>query len=175
MTAIDTASVPAEQCLPDDGLAGTLVGRAWVVDGVPGPAVALRADGVHDLSDSVPTMSTLLEAQRPAEAVRQAIGKRLCSVEELLANSAPGARDATRPFLLAPCDLQVIKAAGVTFASSLIERVIEEQARGDASLAQTLRTRRCWSWSGGQYLAEIVPGSPKAMALKALLQQKGLW
>ena len=172
--AIDTASIPADQCLPDDGLAGTLVGRAWVVDGVPGPAVvALRADGVHDLSDGVPTMSTLLEARQPAEGVRQAIGKRLCSVEELLTNSAPGARDATRPFLLAPCDLQVIKAAGVTFASSLIERVIEEQARGDASLAQALRAQVLDLV--GAKLAEIVPGSPKAMALKALLQQKGLW
>jgi fumarylacetoacetate (FAA) hydrolase family protein len=62
-------------------------------------------------------------------------------VAELLANSGLDGRDEGRPWLLAPCDLQVVKAAGVTFAASLVERVIEEQARGDASRAQGLRAR----------------------------------
>ncbi|KQW21787.1 fumarylacetoacetate hydrolase [Acidovorax sp. Root402] len=165
----------ALQVLPDDGLQGTLVGRVWVPNGaVPGPAVvALRPEGVFDLSAHYPTMSTLLDTLAPAEAVRSATGQYLCSVEDLLANSLPGTRDASRPWLLAPCDLQVVKAAGVTFAASLIERVIEEQARGDATRAQGLRSQVIGLI--GENLADIRPGSPEAMRLKALLQDKGLW
>jgi fumarylacetoacetate (FAA) hydrolase family protein len=173
MTSTSTISDPAT-LLPEDGLAGTLVARVWVPGELPGPAVvALRPEGVIDLSRSYPTMSTLLDAAQPAEAVRAASGTRLCSVQELLANSLPGARDAGRPWLLAPCDLQAVKASGVTFASSLIERVIEEQARGDASLANDLRTQVVSLI--GEDLASIKPGSPQAMELKALLQKKGLW
>lgn len=163
------------QVLPDDGLQGTLVGRVWVPSGAaPGPAVvALRPEGVFDLSAHYPTVSTLLDTLAPAEAARSATGQYLCSVEDLLANSLPGARDATRSWLLAPCDLQVVKAAGVTFAASLIERVIEEQARGDATRAQGLRSQVIGLI--GENLADIRPGSPEAMRLKALLQDKGLW
>mgnify|MGYP002391647042 FL=1 len=165
----------ALQVLPDDGLQGTLVGRVWAPSGaVPGPAiVALQPEGVFDLSAHYPTMSTLLDILAPAEAARTATGQYLCSVDDLLANSLPGARDTTRPWLLAPCDLQVVKAAGVTFAASLIERVIEEQARGDATRAQGLRSQVIGLI--GQNLADIRPGSPEAMRLKALLQDKGLW
>lgn len=163
------------QVLPGDGLQGTLVGRVWAPSGaVPGPAVvALRPEGVFDLSAHYPTMSTLLDTLAPAEAARTASGQYLCRVQDLLANSQPGARDATRPWLLAPCDLQVVKAAGVTFAASLIERVIEEQARGDATRAQGLRSQVIGLI--GENLADIRPGSPEAMRLKALLQDKGLW
>ncbi|MGV3681516.1 MAG: fumarylacetoacetate hydrolase family protein [Acidovorax sp.] len=162
------------QILPHDGMAGTLVGRAWVGGSPPGPAVvALRADGVYDLSQRYPTMSTLLDMTDPAEAARATPGQYLCSVPDLLANSQLGQRDTARPWLLAPCDLQVVKAAGVTFAASLIERVIEEQARGDASRAQGLRSQVVGLI--GDSLADIRPGSDQAMALKALLQQQGLW
>ncbi len=165
----------ALQVLPDDGLQGTLVGRVWAPQGaVAGPAVvALRPEGVFDLSAHYPTMSTLLDTLAPAEAVRAATGHYLCSVDDLLANSLPGTRDSSRPWLLAPCDLQVVKAAGVTFAASLIERVIEEQARGDASRAQALRSQVIELI--GENLADIRPGSPEAMELKTLLQEKGLW
>jgi fumarylacetoacetate (FAA) hydrolase family protein len=162
------------QILPEDGLAGCLVGRVWVPGDLAGPAVvALRADGVFDLSRHYPTMSTLLDTAHPADAVRSTAGTRLCGVDELLANSLPGQRNEARPWLLAPCDLQVVKAAGVTFAASLIERVIEEQARGDASRAQGLRQQVMDLI--GDNLAQIRPGSAQAAALKALLQQKGLW
>ncbi len=160
--------------LPEDGLAGTLVGRAWVPGPAPGPAVvALREAGVFDLSRHYPTMSTLLDVPNPAEAAHAAPGQYLCSVDDLLANSQPGTRDTARPWLLAPCDLQVVKAAGVTFAASLIERVIEEQARGDASRAQALRSQVIGLI--GENLVAIRPGSAEAMALKALLQEKGVW
>ena len=163
------------QVLPDDGLQGTLVGRVWAPQSaVPGPAlVSLRPEGVFDLSAHYPTMSTLLDTLAPAEAALSATGQYLCSVEDLLANSLPGTRDANLPWLLAPCDLQVVKAAGVTFAASLIERVIEEQARGDATRAQGLRSQVIGLI--GENLADIRPGSPEAMRLKALLQDKGLW
>ena len=175
ITAANVVSVVNHvQVLPDDGLAGTLVGRAWVGGALPGPSVVvLRPEGVFDLSAHYPTMSTLLDTEQPARAAQGAHGQRLCSVDELLANSLPGARNETLPWLLAPCDLQVVKAAGVTFAASLIERVIEEQARGDAQRAQGLRLQV--SELIGQSLADIRPGSPQAMALKKLLQDKGLW
>jgi fumarylacetoacetate (FAA) hydrolase family protein/TRAP-type C4-dicarboxylate transport system permease small subunit len=160
--------------LPEDGLAGTLVGRVWLPGPLAGPAVvALRADGVYDLSRQHPTMSSLLDAPDPAREAREALGPRLCGVAELLANSGLDGRDENRPWLLAPCDLQVVKAAGVTFAASLVERVIEEQARGDASRAQGLRAQV--QALIGDSLARIRPGSPQAMALKTLLQQQGLW
>jgi fumarylacetoacetate (FAA) hydrolase family protein len=164
----------ATQILPADGLQGTLVGRAWVPSHIPGPAVVtLRSEGVVDLTEHFPTMSTLLDHEHPALAARQAQGRWLCSVDDLVRNSTGSQRDDGLPWLLAPCDLQVVKAAGVTFAASLIERVIEEQARGDASRAQGLRSQVIALI--GESLADIRPGSEQAMALKKLLQEKGLW
>ncbi|WP_157039820.1 fumarylacetoacetate hydrolase family protein [Aquincola tertiaricarbonis] len=160
--------------LPQDGLAGTLVGRVWRPGNPAGPAVvALRADGVFDLSTHFPTMSTLLEAEQPAQAAHSVVGERLCSVDALLDNSRAEGRDEALPWLLAPCDLQVVKAAGVTFAASMIERVIEEQAGGDASRAQGLRSQV--TELIGHSLSDIRPGSAQAQALKRLLQEKKLW
>jgi len=167
--------------LPSDGYAGTLVGRAWL-PAAPhdatrrspaGPVpVAIRADGVFDLSALAPTMSDLLEGDDPAARVRAHAGRRLGSVAELLADTVaiPGA---SRAHFLAPCDLQVIKAAGVTFAASLVERVIEEQAKGDPSRAEAIRAEV--RGVIGDNLAAIRPGSPEAMALKAVLVARGLW
>lgn len=174
LTGADHHAQALARVLPADGLQGTLVGRVWAHGAIPGPAVvALRPEGVFDLSESYPTMSTLLDTAQPAQAVHDTPGRRLCGVDELIQNSLPGQRIAEIPWLLAPCDLQVVKAAGVTFAASLIERVIEEQARGDASRAQALRSQVLGLI--GENLADIRPGSPEAMALKALLQEKGLW
>ncbi len=159
--------------LPADGCAGTLVGRAWLPGAVPGPAVvAIRADGVHDLSAVAATMSSLLERSEPASLVRRTPGQRIGSVEEVLVNTV-AAPDEGKPYFLAPCDLQVIKAAGVTFAASMLERVIEEQTRGDASRAVEVRSRvRALI---GDDLAAVAPGSAQAMKLKALLIEQGLW
>jgi fumarylacetoacetate (FAA) hydrolase family protein len=149
--------------LPDDGTTGTLVGRAWIpasAGTIAGPSVvAIRADGVYDLSQPFPTMSGLLELTDPAAAVRAAPGRKV------------GAIDSVQ--LLAPCDLQVVKAAGVTFAESLLERVIEEQAKGDPAQAEAVRTR-VLDLLGGS-LAGLVPGSEQAMKLKELLIDKKLW
>jgi fumarylacetoacetate (FAA) hydrolase family protein len=165
---------PALQGLPDDGLAGTLVGRAWVPGPLAGPSViVLRPDGVYDLSAHFATMSDLLDAADPVALVRAAPGRRVGSIEQLMPGTGnqPGDTGALR--LLAPCDLQVIKAAGVTFAASLIERVIEEQARGDAAQAAAVR-QQVVELLGGD-LGAIRPGSAQAMQLKALLIDKGLW
>ena len=159
--------------LPADRYAGTLIGRAWLPGALAGPAVvAIREDGVFDLSSIAATVSALLERDDPAALVQRTAGQRIGSVAEVLVNSV-AAPDEGKPFLLAPCDLQVIKAAGVTFAASMLERVIEEQTRGDASRALEVRTR-VRSLIGDD-LAAIVPGSAPAMKLKALLIEQGLW
>ncbi|HET6827906.1 MAG TPA: fumarylacetoacetate hydrolase, partial [Ramlibacter sp.] len=124
--------------LPADADRALLVGRAWVQG--QGPVlVRVDAHGVHDISDAAPTCAMLLELDDPAAAVRASKGARLGDTAAVLANSAWDKRDAALPWLLAPCDLQAIKAAGVTFVSSMLERVIEEQARGDAAKADEVR------------------------------------
>jgi fumarylacetoacetate (FAA) hydrolase family protein len=164
----------AEHCLPEDGASGTLVGRAWLPGVSAGPSViAVREEGGYDISAAAATMSDLLEAPDAPGLVKGATGTRIGSLAELLANSGVGDIDAAKPFLLAPCDLQVIKAAGVTFAASLLERVIEEQARGDASRADAVR-KQVLAVIGGN-LANIKPGSPQALQLKELFIVQGLW
>ncbi|MDP9897484.1 fumarylacetoacetate (FAA) hydrolase family protein [Variovorax boronicumulans] len=163
--------------LPTDADRATLVGRIWQPD--VGPVlVAVHEGGLHDLSKLAPTMSDLLEAKgSPSAAVRDALksGKapRIAALDAVLANSDETARDNARPWLLAPCDLQVIKASGVTFVASLLERVIEEQARGDASKAEA--TRAAIGKVLGDNLADIVPGSPEAARVKEVLIAQGVW
>jgi fumarylacetoacetate (FAA) hydrolase family protein len=169
-------SVPLnlEQFLPEDGFSGTLVGRAWIPDPVAGPTViAIREGGIYDITEIAPTMCDLLEAHDPAASVKAARGKKIASVEEVIGNSGSGRFNPQKPHLLAPCDLQVIKAAGVTFASSLIERVIEEQARGNPARAEAVRKQVVGLI--GENLRTIKPGSPQAMQIKKLLIEQGLW
>ncbi|MFI4933336.1 MAG: fumarylacetoacetate hydrolase family protein [Caulobacterales bacterium] len=150
----------AAEILPQDGCAGVLVGRVWA----DGPrVVAVREAGLFDLSRLAPTMSDLIELADPAGAVSAHAGERLFSLDEALAREA----------LLAPCDLAAIKAAGVTFADSLIERVIEERAKGDAGAAEALRAELSDLLGGS--LAGLKPGSAAAMTLKAALVERGLW
>ncbi|VVM37678.1 fumarylacetoacetate hydrolase family protein [Pseudomonas fluorescens] len=162
-----------ENTLPVDGVAGTLIGRAWVPGQIAGPSpIVLRADGVFDLSEHFATLSDLLESDAPLAAVRKTPGTFIGTVVALLANTGPDA-DPSRPYLLPPLDLQVIKAAGVTFAASMIERVIEEQAGGDAARAEAVRATV--HSVIGDNLRSIVPGSEQAMRLKAFLIEQGMW
>ena len=159
--------------LPTDGFAGTLCGRVWRPD-VAGPSVvALRSGDVFDISRAFPTMRDLCEASHPAAAVRQADGERLGSLAELLANTPQDGRDSSKPWLLAPVDLQALKAAGVTFATSMIERVIEERARGESGAAVTIRAEL--SRLIGADLSTLKPGSPAATRLKEALLADGAW
>jgi fumarylacetoacetate (FAA) hydrolase family protein len=161
-------------CLPDDHARATLVGRVWL-PGVDGPAViGVRGDRVFDLSTIAPTCSQLLELDDPVAAIRSAASlPDIGSLQDLLANSAPEGRDASAPWLLAPCDLQAIKASGVTFVASLLERVIEEQARGDARKAESVR--QAIVAIIGSNLRDIRPGSPQAGAVKEALIAQGVW
>ena len=74
-------------------------------------------------------MRDLCETADPAAALRGATGEDLGTLADILANTPEAGRDAAKPWLLAPIDLQAVKAAGVTFARSMLERVIEEQAQ----------------------------------------------
>ena len=166
------------KCLPDAAARAALVGRAWL-PGVNGPAVvAAIGDGLHDLSRVAPTCTQLLDLDDPVTAVRDAGAlPRIGSVDEVIANSAFDRRDPRAPWLLPPCDLQAIKASGVTFVASLLERVIEEQARGDARKAESVRQSivAILDRHGGSNLREIRPGSPAARAVKEALIAQGAW
>ena len=163
-----------ESCLPTDRFEGTLLGRVWSpADDGPSP-VLVCADGVFDLSGIAPTLSELLNLERPA-ALLAGLGDlpRIGGAQEILENSDHTRRDTGRPWFLAPCDLQVVKASGVTFVASLLERVIEERALGAVAKAEALRE----SITGalGTDLTQIVPGSDEAAHLKDLLIERGIW
>ena len=165
--------IDTKTALPTDSASGTLIGRVWRPD-VGGPSVVvIRADGVYDISRSYPTMRDLCEAPDPAAGVAGARADRFTDLAALLANTAETMRDTSKPYLLAPIDLQAIKAAGVTFAISLLERVIEEQTRGAPERAAQARAEVEGALGGA--IEKIKPGSPQAMELKTLLQEKGLW
>jgi fumarylacetoacetate (FAA) hydrolase family protein len=162
-------------CLPEDHAGAELVGRVWLPR-AGGPAlVRVHAGDVYDLSTLAATSSQLLNMDDPLGSIRRAGSlPRIASLSEVLSNSIPHARDeATTPWFLAPCDLQAIKASGVTFVASLLERVIEEQARGDAGKAEGLR-QSIVSVIGNN-LHDLRPGSKDAGRLKATLIAQGVW
>ena len=162
-----------QTCLPHDGTSGTLAARVWRPD-VDGPSiVAVRGDGAIDITHIFPTMRDLCEASDPAAALKEASGQRIGSLAELFGNTPPDTRNPARPWLLAPVDLQVIKAAGVTFAVSMLERVIEERARGNPAAAAAIREQIVALV--GDDLSKLRPGSPQAMALKKVLIAQGAW
>lgn len=167
-------SLSLASALPVDAADALLVGRVWVQGS--GPVLALvTPESVFDLSSIAPTASQLLELPGVAQAVRAAAPSlpRLAGTAEVLANSAADARKPALPWLLAPCDLQALKAAGVTFVASMLERVIEEQARGDASKAEAVR--KAVVGVIGDNLSSIKPGSPEADKLKEVLIAQGVW
>ena len=160
--------------LPSDWQEATLVGRAWLPGTPAGPSpVAVRPNGdVIDLVAIEPTMSQLLARTDRVALARTAPGKVIGTVEALLANSGDG-RNAGKPWLLAPIDLQAIKASGVTFVQSLLERVIEEQARGDTAKAEAIRVQVMRIM--GANLASVKPGSREAEEIKRVLVAQGAW
>ncbi len=161
------------EILPCDGFAGALAGRVFRPD-LGGPSVvAIRAAGVFDVTAAFATMRDLAEEGGPAAALRAVAGERIGALAELLANTPPDRRDPTKPWLLAPVDLQAIKAAGVTFATSMLERVIEERARGNPDSAQRIREEM--GRLIGDDLMALKPGSAEADRLKAALIAEGAW
>ena len=160
--------------LPADASRALLIARAWV-PAVKGPMVVrVEREDLFDLSAIAPTASELLNRPEIAREIRSADAlPRVASLAEALANSADEARDASLPWLLAPCDLQAVKASGVTFVASMLERVIEEQARGDPARAEDVR--RKIAGVIGDNLRSVRPGSPGAMRVKDVLIAEGLW
>ena len=172
MSSVADAMTP-QATLPKDGTHGALGGRMWLPD-VNGPAVvAVRADGVYDISQLAPTMRDLCEAPDPAGIVRQGQACKIGDLEDILANIPEVKRDTRKPWLLAPNDLQAIKAAGVTFPLSMLERVIEEQARGAPEKAAAIRASVATNLGGD--IRKLVPGSAQAAELKRLLIEQGAW
>lgn len=157
--------------LPADGI---FVGRARTSEAAHPLVVTVRDGQVVDVtSTTTPTVRDLCELRDPADYVLSAKGRTIGALAEIAANSLEADRDAGRPILLSPVDLQAVKASGVTFVVSLLERVIEEQARGSAEKADAIRA----DIAGliGHDLSKLKPGSPEAMEIKAKLIQRGAW
>jgi fumarylacetoacetate (FAA) hydrolase family protein len=159
--------------LPEDLDQALMIGRVWRPAPVDGPAVvAIRNGRVIDITRHAATVADLFERDDAVAIARNADGEDLGGVSELMAAAGqPATGNSLR--LLAPCDLQAIKAAGVTFAVSLLERVIEEQAKGDPGRADALR--QTLQASIGTNLSAMKPGSEAAMRLKDELVERGLW
>ncbi|WP_093083513.1 fumarylacetoacetate hydrolase family protein [Sphingobium sp. AP50] len=158
--------------LPADP-AALLFGRIWRPD-CSGPAL-VRVDGdrLTDISATFPTARDLCEAASPAQALRDAKGEDAGTLADILANTPPDRRDVTRPWLLSPIDLHAVKAAGVTFVTSMLERVIEEKARGSPEAAAQIRQQvRALV---GDDLRSLRPGSDEAAKLKRALIDAGAW
>lgn len=157
--------------LPGDLSRALLVGRVWRPAPVNGPSVVVVRNGeVFDITAVTPTVADLLDSADPAALAQSANGESLGDVRALMDATLQGQAG---PRLLAPCDLQPIKAAGVTFAISLLERMIEEEAGGDASRAEAIRVKM--QALIGSDLSRLRPGSPEAARLKAELTASGQW
>jgi fumarylacetoacetate (FAA) hydrolase family protein len=178
---IDMRYPSPASCLPADLDNALLVGRVWRPAPVDGPSVIVVRHGqVYDITSTVATMADLLDHEDAIDIARDAPGEALGAVTALLESTiaayrSTGASDhnANSVRLLAPCDVQAIKACGVTFAVSLLERVIEEQAGGDATKAR--ETRETINTLIGTDLSKIRPGSPAAAKLKEELERRGAW
>ena len=163
-----------EDCLPEDAERATLLGRAWVPGDHPGPSpVIIRGGDVVDISDTFPTMSELLNTESIESKMDDLNGTKIGVIDSLLENSVWHSQDKKHPYLLAPVDLQAVKACGVTFAQSMLERVIEERAKGDPSAAQGIRNDI--KKVIGLDLESIIPGSSEAEKLKEGLIKKDMW
>ena len=173
----------AAPAIEPGALPASLLGRAWL-PGVGGPIVVTVREGeVIDITSRLaPTVRDVCEMIDPATYVREAPGNAIGTLEALLADSAiasgsenpvDAAGNRARPWLLAPIDLQAIKASGVTFVVSLLERVIEEQAKGSPEKAASIRSEI--QDLIGHDLSQLVPGSEQAMQVKQALIGKGVW
>lgn len=165
VTGLARAPLRAQDILPADARA-RLVGRVWHQANAAPLPVLVFAGTVYDASHLAPTLSQLLKrADLPQAFERLDDCPALGTVDDFLQGRIG--------HLLAPADLQSIKAAGVTFASSMLERVIEEQAKGNPARAQEIRQRLAPIL--GDNLKGVVAGSEQAQAVKAQLVEMGLW
>ena len=150
---------------------GTYIGRVWDPSAT-GPSVVLLRDRelIDITTKEAPLVQDILEMDDPASYVQSLEGVSLGAIENI-ASARPS--DPKAIHMLAPCDLQAIKAAGVTFVQSMVERVIEEEAAGDPDKAEAVRTKV--TAIIGDSLRNVVPGSEKAAELKEVLIAEGIW
>jgi len=156
------AALPAEP--------STLVGRLYDPEQAGPCVVAVRGDRLVDIT-AASTVSELFDRDDHLAIARDFEGERSWGLDEVIEASFGQASD--RPRLLAPIDLQVIKAAGVTFATSMLERVIEERTKGDPQAAAAVRERVGAAVGGA--IASVKAGSPEAARVKEVLIGEGLW
>ncbi|GLK64447.1 fumarylacetoacetate hydrolase family protein [Paracoccus kondratievae] len=157
--------------LPNSPETAKLVGRIWR-PGI-GPSVVILRDGaVIDVTESVVSMADFLDND-PAARFDTLTGETIGTPDDLVLDPAEMGYHGTRPCLLAPCDFQALKACGVTFARSMVERVIDERTSGDPARADQLRQRI--GALIGDSLSNIEAGSAKAAEVKAALIAEGLW
>ncbi|MGQ0577653.1 MAG: fumarylacetoacetate hydrolase family protein [Betaproteobacteria bacterium] len=166
------------QILPADAERATLIGRAWVPGRIGGASPVVIAGGrVYDLARVSPTVSELLNSRDPVKVARESVKSgwagAIGEIADLISNSHADRRDPKKAYLLAPCDLQALRACGVTFIASMLERVIEEHAKGDPLKAEEIR-RSIGAEIGGE-LKSVRPGSAEAMRLKESLVRRNLW
>jgi fumarylacetoacetate (FAA) hydrolase family protein len=163
--------------LPTDWRQSVLVGRIWLPGPNGGPTpVVLFGGSLYDVSRFFSTTSELLNTSNPLRAIRLAVeagAPEVPQLSQIISNSDYRVRAEQYPYFLCPIDLQAIKAAGVTFVSSMVERVIEEHAKGDLKAAEAIRNRIGQEIGGS--IENIVPGSSAASKLKKSLQARGLW
>jgi fumarylacetoacetate (FAA) hydrolase family protein len=153
---------------------GVFLGRARVPGSAHPLVVTVRDGSLVDITArDAPTVRDICEMPDPAAHVVGAEGRDIGDLKQIAANSFEAARDDTLPFLLSPVDLQAVKGSGVTFVVSLLERVIEEQARGDPEKAEAIR--RDIASQIGDDLSRLRPGSPEAMEIKRKLVARGAW
>ncbi len=168
----------AAKILPVDAERATLIGRAWVPGRVGGPSPVVIAGGrAYDLARVVPTVSELLNSRDPVNIAREGVksgwARAIGEVADLISNSHADRRDPKKPYLLVPCDLQALRACGVTFIASMLERVIEEHAKGDPLKAEEIRSSI--GAEIGTELQSVKPGSAEAKRLKESLIRRNLW
>ncbi|MBU1176278.1 MAG: fumarylacetoacetate hydrolase family protein [Alphaproteobacteria bacterium] len=163
--------MPQQPIVPGDGV---FVGRARLPGQSHPRIVTVMPDGVFDITSRVaPTVRDICEMRDPAGYVQRAEAEFVGTLDDIAGNSWPERHDETRASLLSPVDLQAVKAAGVTFVVSLLERVIEEHAWGDKAKADALRHEI--STLIGADLSRLVPGSDAAMEIKKALIARGMW
>lgn len=159
------------EVLPVDADRAVLVGRVWDSEsGGPRP-VRVHGENVYDLFDVAPTVSGLLELEDVAQVVAGTAGTPRWRLGDLIEASL--ARRHEHPHLLAPVDLQVLKACGVTFVDSMIERVIEERSQGDPARAAEVRESLTGALHAG--IDTVEPGSPAAEHVKQVFLAQGMW
>jgi len=158
--------------LPEDKDVAKLAGRVWRPDQAGPSVVVVRGGRLIDVTSAYPTMIDFLNAD-PAARFADLDGEDLGPIDAFLHAPEAMRPSSDVPCLLAPCDLQALKACGVTFAQSMIERVIDERTHGDPAKADAIRSR-IGALIGGS-LSSIEAGSQKAREVKAALEAEGLW